>query len=442
MSKAARQSIFILIILLLGSAGFAGYLVIEKQKLEKTQSSLREQITDLETREKKVLAEKKKLEDQLQETDIAKKKFESDVNTLNEQIQQFNTQINDLTKERDDWKSRVDTIQQERDQLVAKVKKLSEVEAKYKEIVSKETVQQQAAPKPPEAPPTTPSAQVAQQPQPQETPKLSPEDVNETYWASILRKKAELEVALNDLRDELNKSAIEVSELKKKNSDLELELNNLKNNKDALEQKIKHEEDLAKTLSLDLARAKNDSKFTTNRINKLTEENGKLQEQIKQLMSTKIALEKSVVHLNDEKGGVEKKLLETENVIQDRIEEIWQIKDSVDQRLKSTGRRDVKEIELPPIVVSAEAEGQHKAMQDKEKSTQGHQGSVVSVNEENNFVIVDLGENSGIKVGDQMSVYRGSQFIAGLEVIQTRNDICAADIKQKSSPVQVGDMVR
>ena len=220
MSKAARQSIFILIILLLGSAGFAGYLVIEKQKLEKTQSSLREQITDLETREKKVLAEKKKLEDQLQETDIAKKKFESDVNTLNEQIQQFNTQINDLTKERDDWKSRVDTIQQERDQLVAKVKKLSEVEAKYKEIVSKETVQQQAAPKPPEAPPTTPSAQVAQQPQPQETPKLSPEDVNETYWASILRKKAELEVALNDLRDELNKSAIEVSELKKKNSDL------------------------------------------------------------------------------------------------------------------------------------------------------------------------------------------------------------------------------
>ena len=448
MSNAARQSIFILVILLIGSFGFAGYLVLEKQKLEKTQGSLRDQVAELETREKKILVEKKKLEDQLQETEIAKKKFESDAGTLNTQIEQLNTQVTDLTKQRDEWKTKVDALQQERDQLVAKAKEFSNLETKYKELVSKEAA---AAAKPPETPPgqtaqapqSPPSTQPPPPPQPQEAQKqLSPAEVNDAYWASVLRKKAELEVQINDLTAELNKSTIEISELKKKNSDLELELGNLKNNKDALEQKMHHNEDLAKTLSLELARAKNEGKFTTSRIDKLTEENRKLQEQIKQLTTTKIGLEKSIVHLSEQKGGVEKKLLETENVIQDRISEIWDIKDSVDKHLKSTGRRDVKEIELPPIVVSSEGGGQAKTSPNQKQPAQDRQGNVVSVNEENNFVIVDLGENSGIKVGDQMGVYRGTKYIAGLEVIQIRKDISAADIKKAASPIQVGDAVR
>jgi hypothetical protein len=67
---------------------------------------------------------------------------------------------------------------------------------------------------------------------------------------------------------------------------------------------------------------------------------------------------------------------------------------------------------------------------------------VVSVNQDNNFVIVDLGERSGIKVGDAFKVYHNGVQVVSVEVIQVRQDISAADIKQKTAPFSVGDTIR
>ena len=61
---------------------------------------------------------------------------------------------------------------------------------------------------------------------------------------------------------------------------------------------------------------------------------------------------------------------------------------------------------------------------------------------ENNFVIVNIGEGTGVRLGEQLSVYRDSKYIAKLEVIQVRKDISAADIKEQSSKIKVGDSVR
>jgi hypothetical protein len=66
----------------------------------------------------------------------------------------------------------------------------------------------------------------------------------------------------------------------------------------------------------------------------------------------------------------------------------------------------------------------------------------VSINKENNFVIIDLGQNSGVNIGDRLSVYRGDTYVGELEIIQVRTDISAADIKKQSMPIQAGDSVR
>ena len=171
-----------------------------------------------------------------------------------------------------------------------------------------------------------------------------------------------------------------------------------------------------------------------------------LRTQVKQLSSTKISLEKSITRLNEDKSAVEQKLAETENMIQGRIDDIWQVKESLDQTfkaVKSSQGQDSKEVELPPIIVSA-ASPAFREISPREASepTPGVSGKVISVNDENNFVILDLGENSGIKLGDSLSVYRGSEYIAGLEVIQVRQDISAADIKEKGARIKAGDTVR
>jgi hypothetical protein len=71
------------------------------------------------------------------------------------------------------------------------------------------------------------------------------------------------------------------------------------------------------------------------------------------------------------------------------------------------------------------------------------EGSIISINESNNFVIADLGQaNSAVAVGSVLKVYRGNDVIGTLEVIQVRNDISAADIKTTSTQLRVGDMVR
>ena len=41
-----------------------------------------------------------------------------------------------------------------------------------------------------------------------------------------------------------------------------------------------------------------------------------------------------------------------------------------------------------------------------------------------------------------MNVYRGAEYVAGLEVIQVRKDIAAADIISKVVDIKIGDAVR
>ena len=180
------------------------------------------------------------------------------------------------------------------------------------------------------------------------------------------------------------------------------------------------------------------------RIAKLNEQNLNFHQQIKQLTSTKIALEKGIVRLQEEKKDIEKKLLQTENVIQGRIDEIWDIKDNLEKEFKPVTESATGEIELPPIVVSAFV-SEPAASDDiarEEGKAAGYNGNIVSVNDENNFVIVDVGEVDGLAIGDKLNVYRGIDYIAGLEVIQLRKGIAAADIRNKVIPIKVGDSVR
>ena len=68
MSKAAKQSLIILVVLLLGSLAFAGYTLLEKQKLEKDKANLQKDVQQYQGREKQNLVEISGLKDQLTKT--------------------------------------------------------------------------------------------------------------------------------------------------------------------------------------------------------------------------------------------------------------------------------------------------------------------------------------------------------------------------------------
>lgn len=423
MSQAAKQILTIFLgVSLLAALGFALITSLDKDRLVKEKAALTKQLDDYQMRERNGAVELKNIKDKLAAVEKERNELASKVSNVGGDITEMDARIKDITRERDDLKRRFDTLQEERDELAKKLtdksQALADVSTKTAQIATGAVVQPDMA-------------GLKQEPVPG-----SPDDEN--YVAQILKEKVALQMDLDQIKGELSKSALEVSELKKQNSDLQMEISKLNTDREAIAREIKYGSDLAKNLSIELARAQNEKQFMSDRMEKILNENSNLHEQLKNLTSTKIALEKSIVKLQGDKKDVEGKLLETEGVIQNRIEQIYQLKDSLEKDFKPSVKNSKGEVELSPIVVKS---GDKGAM-DVQDPKGGLKGNIVSVNDENNFVIVNLGEDAGVRTGDRLNVYRGPDYIAGLEVIQVRKDISAADIKSKMTKIEVGDSVR
>jgi len=411
MPAKAKQIIIILLGLLVVSVLITLSALSQKGALEKSEAKLKEEVKQYIEKEKNLASENKRLQDQLKDAQGSQSKFQK-------QLAEMDERLSSLSAERDDWKNKVEDLKRARDELIAKLQEK------------------------PEAPSVVPPQMIPTE-SISEAISISPSEEQEKYWGGVLKEKASLELKLNELEAKLSSGSVEVEELKKKNSDLELELGQLKNEKEEIERRIKYSEDLTNTLSVELAREKNDKRYVAERLDKIKEENLSLRAQVKELTASKVAMERNLVKLTSDKDTIEKRLAETETIIQNRIDEVLDIKRSLDKKLEgaSSSAGSKKEVELPPIIVSAPSPSS-ATPQPIGISSVGLNGRVVSINSENNFVIVDVGEDAGVRVGDKLSVYRGSKYIAGLEVIQVRKDISAADIKQKGSRIEVGDAVR
>jgi predicted nucleic acid-binding Zn-ribbon protein len=442
MSIAVRVSVWILGLLVVVSAAVAVLALMQKQTLQGQNQTLHNQIADDQTKLADLTTKTKKLEDdadqlngKITQAQQDKAQIQSQYDDLKHKSDDLQAQIEQANTDRDDWKNRVTTISRERDDLMEKLKNRP-TQIIYKDRIVKVRVPV-AAPEENSSAPAAPAvdASTAQ---------------GDQYWASILKQKAALQVELQKEKSDLDQAALQVVDLKKQNTDLEVELKKVSNEKDEIIQKIKYGQDLADNLSIDVARSRNEEEMVNTRVDKLKEENLALMSQVKDLSSSKLELERTIARLTDNKDAMQKKLIETESVIQSRIDDIWKIKEGLDKKLSENAPSSSTpgSMELPPIIVNAPNNQQSAPPQGQQavpETVNGHvkQGSIISINETNNFVIVDLGqENSTVSVGNPLMVYRHLKQIATLEVIQVRRDICAADIKDKSEELKVGDAVK
>jgi TolA-binding protein len=448
MSIAVRVSVWVLGVLVVISAAVAVLALMQKQTLQGQNQSLHGQISsdesklaDLSAQAQKLQAQADQLNSKITQTQQEKSQIQSQFEEVKKKSDETQSQLDQANTDRDDWKNRVDTITHERDSLLEKLKN-QPVKIVYKERIVKVPVPAPAAPA--EAEPAAAPAS-DNNPASGAAPDVTTQK-GEYYWASVLKQKAALQLQLEKEKAALDQAALQVVDLKKKNSDLEVEVKQISNEKDEIVQKIKYGQDLADNLSVDLARSRNDQQAVNDRADKLKEENLQLLAQIRELTSTKVELEKTVSRLTESKDVMQKKLVETESVIQSRIDDIWKIKQSLDKKLSENAPASAAGgMELPPIIVNAPASTQQAAAETNHAlvRTGKTQGTIISINESNNFVIVDLGQqNSTVTVGNVLKVYQNSDQIATLEVIQVRRDICAADIKDKSVELKVGDVVK
>jgi hypothetical protein len=72
-------------------------------------------------------------------------------------------------------------------------------------------------------------------------------------------------------------------------------------------------------------------------------------------------------------------------------------------------------------------------------------GTVISVKDEWSFIVGNLGEKQGVKIGMPMRVMRGDRRIATLRVVDVRQKICGAVIQEmdlKKERIKVGDRLQ
>ena len=435
MSNGARNSIIILLVIMVAAVIYAGWTTVQNVQIKQDKQRLEKDLAQSLESAKKAYTDISALKDQVKKVNEDKSNLEKQLQDAKKQVEGYTAQVKEITDDRDRWQKMVESARKERDDLMAKVQEMSskqaEMAAKFSEALAK----------PPEAPAKSPEEQTSPSaPSVEATTAQIPAGENTGYWADVLKQKATLEVELQRVKDDLLKSSAQLVDLKQKNADLQLQLDNLNRAKDVVGVETQYKEELVNNLSLELARAKNDKKYLSEKFSKFNEENEDLRKQLQQLLNAKSTLEKSVVQLTQDKQKLQGELGKAETLVQSKIDEIWEIKESLDKTIQSNkSRPSSNQIELPPIIVNSPSQSSEFNAGAKEP---GFNGKIVSINEENNFVIVDLGEASGIKVGDILGVYRGDKYIARVEVIQVRKDISAADLKDQWSKVKVGDTVR
>jgi chromosome segregation ATPase len=325
---------------------------------------------------------------------------------LEEKLSSLNKELERISNEREVFQRKVELLNKEKEDLLEKLK----------------TEKQPTEKLPQEQKVTT-----------------APED---SYWAGILKTKADLEVQLENIRSELKGVRINNEQLQREKSSLELDINNLTREKQELDRQIEYNKKVADSITVELVREKNDKIQVGDILKTIKGENSILRRQLRSINSRKIDLEKKIQGLQDDKTTLERRLNEMEALLKDQIANINSLKQQLDT-LHSGGQvgaqagQERESVELPPIVVRP---------QETVTPTQGVEsflsGKVLAVNRENKFVIINLGQDTGINVGKTFQVYREYNPIADIEVIQVRKEISACDINRESTPIQIGDTVK
>jgi hypothetical protein len=334
----------------------------------------------------------KKVEDSLKEN-----------KSLQEKINLLNQNIDRLSKEKEEVFKKLELLEKTRQELVKQVKAL------------KEQGQEQ----------TVPSGMSQTQ---------------DAYWAGILKSKKDLELQLDNLRNELKTAQINNEQLDKQKSSLELEVNNLSREKeefmrqaDYVKKQLEYNKKIMDTTTLELVAEKNDKMQIEETLKTIKNENAILRRQLKNLNDRKISLEKKLAEAQAENTTLENRFTEMDILLKDKMLQVDRLSKQI-----ATGQNEQEgPVELSPIVVRPQSEV-------TKASEAPRQGRVLAVNRENNFVVIDLGDEGGAsRVGDVFHVYnKEGKLIATIEVIETRRAISACDIRKETAPIKIGDVVK
>lgn len=368
---------------------------------------------ELEREKNELLSENETLNKRITEAFKENKELQEKIKNLNGDLDRVSRAKDDLEKRKEEIQKQYELILKERDELQEKLK-------------------------------AAPSAKAS----------AAPSAKEETYWAGIVKSKEDLSLQVEEQQQALK-------QLKAANDELRRELEGITREKEDLAQRLTYNQKTFDNITSQLVIEKNSKFQIQDELKPVRSENAALRRKLKTLNAQKLKLEGQLRELTGEKDELQRRFDEIQLFLQERVAHS---RDSGLKRQEILSEKEppaaVKEaplkkeaIELPPIVVRPQGEAAGRspvsASQPKVPSSWLEKGksvylggSVVEINKENDFVVINLGKNVGVNIGDTFQVYRGGKPIASLEVIQVRENVAACDTTEENEAIKVGDTVR
>lgn len=154
------------------------------------------------------------------------------------------------------------------------------------------------------------------------------------------------------------------------------------------------------------------------------------QELSEALASTRAQLEDAVGRLTQESQGVQELRMRLATMQQQMDQLQGELALTLQEAEGQVKPQESAPVQLERIVVSTAGTG-------------GLQGRILSVHQEWNFVVIDLGWDA-VHIGDTVSIFRNDQLLAKARIERVQEGISAATVLPdwKATEVQVNDVVR
>jgi uncharacterized protein YoxC len=256
-----------------------------------------------------------------------------------------------------------------------------------------------------------------------------------------------IESQFNLTRQERDGLQAQVGTLEQAKAQLESELgrvrDDLASTKKQLAETMAQQEELSKSLQAMEGR-KNEVDSLTGTIDQMTQEllgvrrdRDQLAKRVGELEQEQQDLQGRLSSTETERATLEKQLAEFKRV---PTVELGKVVVSTEQDLpKGRVARPAPKVETTTVPMRSQS-----AERASTASGVAAQGQVVVVNREYDFVVMDIGKNQGIAIGQKFEVVRGSDVLGTVKVEKVYDDLAAAAILSDAdvTAIQEGDTVR
>jgi septal ring factor EnvC (AmiA/AmiB activator) len=215
-------------------------------------------------------------------------------------------------------------------------------------------------------------------------------------------------------------------------------ISSLTKEKEALEKNL-HD------LTVDLEKEKQGRLQSEERITPIQEENASLKSQVEQLTSRKDILVNQLTELQNKNKSLEDRFNEMDKQLKEKMVQVESIRKKLEQTKNSANAiiQNGDSVELSPIVIHPQGSLAMRPQMTAPVTEKGSLvGKVIAVNKENGFVVIDMGSEQGVSMGDTFKVYNNNKVLALLKVIQVRDAISACDIRNETGVIKEGDTVK